>query len=214
MPPTLIGTVAIMPDEMIDRVYSTDDPEALRDVYDEWATDYDADLAAERYATPDRIADALGRHLGNGGPVLDFGCGTGLSGIALSRAGFGQIDGYDVSSSMLDVARTTGAYRSLVQGRVGESVSVDLGSYVAVVACGAISTGAAPSWYLDDIIDGLAPGALFVVSLNEHALGDPDFVGRIDAAVSNGRIERLEAVDGPHLPERGLTATVFVLRRV
>lgn len=202
-----------MADEMIDRVYATSDAGELRQVYDEWAEQYDADLAAESYATPGRVAVALARHLDGGGPILDFGCGTGLSGAPLAHAGFEPIDGYDVAAGMLEVAERTGLYRELIHGEVDRPFSVDLSDYLAVVACGAISPGAAPAELLDQIIDALAPGAIFVVSLNEHALDDPEFVGRIESAIADGRVEQLEAFSGAHLPERGLTSTVYVVRR-
>lgn len=203
-----------MGDEMLERVYSTTDPHELADVYDQWAEDYDDDLAGQRYATPGRVAAALVRHTDGGGPVLDVGCGTGLSGVALAHAGFDSIDGYDVAPRMLEVARRTGVYRNLIEGSVGEPFGVDLSDYVVVAACGAISPGAAPAHLLDDIIAGLSSGAIFAVSLNEHALDEPDFVGRIEAAISDGRVDELEAFSGPHLPDRGLTSTVYVLRRV
>lgn len=202
-----------MADEMFDKVYATTDPGELRDLYDGWAAEYDADLADQSYATPGRVADALARHSTGAGPILDFGCGTGLSGTALAARGFTPIDGYDVSAGMLDVARGTGLYRELIQGDPGARPPVALSDYAAVTACGAISPGAAPAQSLDDIVDSLTPGALFVVSLNQHALADPDYVERIHAAVADGRAEQLEAHNGPHLQHLELTSTVFVLRR-
>ena len=200
-------------DDMLDRVYTTTDPVEMRDFYDEWAGQYDADLADNDYATPGRIAEALVRHLDGTGPVLDFGCGTGLSGVALSEGGFTPIDGYDVSAGMLEVARRTGVYRELIQGDPDAPFSVDLGDYLAVTACGAISPGAAPPQLLDEVIDALAPGGLLVVSLNEHALETDDYTGRIDAAVADGRVERVEALDGPHIPGLDLMSRVVVVRR-
>lgn len=203
-----------MADEMLDKVYTTTDPVEMRDFYDEWAGQYDADLAQNDYATPGRIVDALGRHLEAKGPILDFGCGTGLSGIALAAGGFTPIDGYDVSAGMLDVARGTGVYRNLIQGDPDSTFSVDLGKYLAVTACGAISPGAAPPQLLDEVMDALGPGGLLVVSLNQHALETNDYVGRIDGAVSDGRVEQVEARHGPHIPGLDLTSQVVVVRRL
>ncbi len=38
-------------------------------------------------------------------PLLDLGCGTGLSGEAFMSAGFSVIDGTDFSETMIAVAR-------------------------------------------------------------------------------------------------------------
>ncbi|MDZ7829733.1 MAG: class I SAM-dependent methyltransferase [Halofilum sp. (in: g-proteobacteria)] len=40
--------------------------------------------------------------------MLDAGCGTGLSGRALSAAGFRTIDGMDVSQRSLEIAARLG----------------------------------------------------------------------------------------------------------
>jgi len=78
---------------------------------------------------------------------------------------------------------------------------------------GAIGAGAAPVETLDAAIDALAPGGVFVVSLNDHTLEDPEYLARLDRAAADGRIEMLEAEDGPHLPAIGLNARVVAVRR-
>jgi len=51
------------------------------DVYADWAESYDADVTERGYVTPARIAEALMPLLADDDrPVLDYGCGTGLSG--------------------------------------------------------------------------------------------------------------------------------------
>jgi len=80
-------------------------------VYTDWADSYDADLAKRGYHTPARIAAALRTQMVDDGPVLDFGCGTGLSGQALITAGFDPIDGTDITAEMAEKARDKGIYR-------------------------------------------------------------------------------------------------------
>lgn len=203
-----------MTETFFDKVYRTKDPEAVRDVYDDWAAAYDTTLTEARYATPARVAAAAARHLPKDARILDFACGTGLSGAALSAAGFTQIDGYDVSPGMLEVAKTTGLYQSLIHGDPGTALPFAAGAYDAVTACGAVSPGAAPASSLDALIAALAPGAHLLVSLNDHALADADYASRIPAACADGRVAEVEAEHGPHLPDLGLSATVFVLRRL
>ena len=47
-------------------------------------------------------------------PVVDLGCGTGLSGEALRAAGFADVDGYDFSEGMLALARKKNCYREII----------------------------------------------------------------------------------------------------
>jgi hypothetical protein len=57
------------------------------------------------YATPARLAEALAAHVPDRtAPLLDFGCGTGLSGQALRAAGFTTLDGTDITPGMLEKA--------------------------------------------------------------------------------------------------------------
>ena len=183
--------------------------------YDDWAESYDSELGAADYRTPERCAAALARHAADpGAPVLDFACGTGLSGLALHKAGFTAIDGIDLSPGMLEQAGRTGVYRNLMQASGDGPLDMRGRGYAAIVASGAIGIGAAPAENLDGALDSLEPGGLFVVSLNDHALQDPDFAPRLTRAVAGGRAEMLEDADGPHLPALGLNARVFVLRRL
>ena len=51
-------------------------------LYADWAATYDAELRDNGYASPARTAAAMGAHVADkSGPLLDIGCGTGLSGL-------------------------------------------------------------------------------------------------------------------------------------
>jgi len=54
--------------------------EETLDIYANWAASYDDDLAEAGYETPHRIAAALAKFTTPDARILDFGCGTGLSG--------------------------------------------------------------------------------------------------------------------------------------
>lgn len=194
-----------------EKVYATDDPSEFEDIYDEWARDYDADLDAAGYATPDRLANLLAPLMpAPDAPILDFACGTGLSGLALRRAGLSVIDGVDISQKMLDVAEETGVYRSLT--KITPEAPLPTG-YPVIAAVGAISKGAAPPDALDAVADALAPGGLLALSYNEQTLKDPAYAGKLDTLVADGTFEPLVGEHGPHLPELNLSSTVYILKR-
>ena len=74
------------------------------------------------YATPPRVAMALrlaGANVEKG--VLDYGCGTGLSGMALAAVGFQVIDGTDISPEMLSQAEGRGSIPAGLAGRTWNS---------------------------------------------------------------------------------------------
>ena len=91
--------------------YGLETTEATLAHYEAWAGSYDAEIGEEnRYAQPGRCTRALlASGIGPDARILDVGCGSGLSGVALVRGGYALIDGCDLSPSMLALAAETGA---------------------------------------------------------------------------------------------------------
>jgi SAM-dependent methyltransferase len=95
-------------------------PDEVRRRYDEWAGEYDQTLQSWGYDAPSRAVGLFLSRLpdGDGGPVtiLDAGCGTGLVGAALRRAGVrDRIVGVDLSAASLDIARGRAVYDELTE---------------------------------------------------------------------------------------------------
>ena len=195
---------------------SVNDTKAL---YADWADSYDDDITAMAYATPDRIAKALlTLDPDFTQPVLDFGCGTGLSGAALYRHGFRQIDGTDITPEMLSYAETKTTpdgplFRKLWQGTPDE-IGVKPNDYGVIVATGVISLGAAPPDVLDVLLDALAPDALLAFSYNDPTLADESYTDALAAVLSSGKARQEFREHGPHLNEKVTGSDVIVLRRL
>ncbi|NDV01298.1 class I SAM-dependent DNA methyltransferase [Pseudoroseicyclus tamaricis] len=190
-------------------VYDLDGEGEVRAYYDDWAGSYDSELAEAGYATPRRCAAALAASdLPKDAPILDMGCGTGLSGAALAEAGFTVIDGCDLSAGMLEQARARGIYRDLFLA--GQALPE---SYRAVAAVGVIGPGAGPVELFDQCLALLPPGGRLVFSYNDHALEVPEFPARLEAALSSGAARRLFEERGPHLPSMGIESTVYVIEK-
>lgn len=183
-------------------------------IYQDWAASYDADVTNAGYATPDRCAAALAEHLPKTARLLDFGCGTGLSGQAMTRAGFTQIDGVEITAEMLDLAHTTGVYKKLWQGQPGTLSGVTPGDYAAIVAVGVVSLGAAPPETLSLLLDHLNPGGLMVISFNDPTLADGSYDAALDQEIAAGRAEILSRAHGDHLPGKDMMSDVIVLKRL
>lgn len=94
--------------------------------YGEWVATYEGtvedamDIALlERLTTPDWSAARS---------VADLGCGTGRTAAWLKRQGAGEIDGVDVTPEMLDVARSKGSHRRLIEADVA-ATGLESGAY-------------------------------------------------------------------------------------
>ncbi|MFZ7090559.1 class I SAM-dependent DNA methyltransferase [Primorskyibacter sp. 2E233] len=200
-----------MTDGFFDKVYKTRGTEQTRDLYDAWSKTYDEELAQNNYVTPQRCADALARFVDDKTqPLLDFGCGTGMSGLALRMTGFSVIDGRDLSPGMLAQARQKGIYRDLAQ--IGPDDPLP-GGYGAIAAIGVIGSGAAPISVLDRIVEALPPKGKTVFSFNDHTLEDPVYQARVDALIDAGIVMELCREYGDHLPGQNINSMIYVIEK-
>lgn len=206
-----------MSERFLGKVYQVTGNDAVEALYDDWADTYDSELASVGYATPTRVASALAACLiERDAPILDFGCGTGLSGEALRDVGFTVLDGTDLSAEMLRVAKAKNVYRTLQQTDPDAPPPFDVGEYRAIVAAGVISIGAAPGAVYDELLSHLAPGGLFAFSLNDQSMTLPDYIDRVRASFEDGRAKLLSKAHGPHLThnDQNSGSTVFVIERL
>ena len=86
-------------DDVLKRVYAARTPEELSAAYADWAATYDRDTVRDGYHLPFSIAAWVARHVAvDAGPILDAGCGSGMSGPVLAALGYRDIEGLDFSA--------------------------------------------------------------------------------------------------------------------
>ena len=198
----------------LDKIYSADSTD-LRPFYAQWARSYDQEVGENGYITPLRIAEALARHVKDLSiPILDYGCGTGISGQAFQEAGFLTIDGVDISDEMLEVAAQKKIYRRLEVFAPETGPDVKLRAYNIIAAVGVIGAGAAPLAVLDQIMALLAPKGLLVFSFNDHTLEDPAYDGRVENYVKQGQAALHLKNYGDHLPKQKINSNIYILEKL
>lgn len=203
-----------MSEKFLEKAYGARDPETTRKLYNDWAATYEAELGGNGYATPGRCAEALAKFSTDLSlPILDFGCGTGLSGLALKKAGFEVIDGVDLSAEMLREAGQKDVYRSTKQIEAGQPLDHDPGTYAAIAAIGVIGAGGAPIETFDILMHGLGKGGLLTLSLNDHSLEDPANEARLNEWLDCGAARLLLREYGDHIPGIDLKANVYVIEK-
>lgn len=162
--------------------YALTSPDAVRELYAEWATSYDVGFVdAMGYQLPRLVAMAF---LGAGGqgPVLDVGAGTGLVAGHLAEMGITPLDGMDLSDDMLAVARNKAVYRHLiVADLLAEDVGNFPGLYDGVVSAGTFTHGHVGPEGLQALLRLAAPGGLCVVSVNVAHFDKAGFADAIAA---------------------------------
>lgn len=189
--------------------YGIETSDEIRNHYDEWSQSYDRELKEHGYVTPQRCARAL-KSVGtpSNSLILDFGCGTGISGAAFHEEGFRNLIGCDVSSEMLRLATGKGLYQKTFAIEPGAKVE---GSYDVVAAVGVIGVGAAPPEAFDIVMQILKPGGRFLFSYNDKALSNPRFTAKLTEHIKKGASLIFEE-HGDHIPGIGLFSTVYVLQ--
>jgi len=195
-------------------VYSGDTNDS-RELYASWAATYDEEVQKNGYETPKRIACALKDVVTDQSDfILDYGCGTGLSGYALKEAGFENIDGLDVSKEMVRLAEKKSIYRNLKVFDPSTDIPIDYNQYKIITAIGVIGAGAAPLRVFDSLFALLPQNGLFAFSFNDHTLNDPNYEKEVDNCLRNGRAIMLHKSYGNHLPKAKLKSNIYILKKL
>ena len=181
----------------LERVYEADgDHSTLRELYDQWAGDYDRQLWASGNPYIAVAAGFCGRLIRDfDARILDAGCGTGNMAQVLRQIGYRNIDGLDPSPGMLEIARAKQLYRDLHQLYLNTRVDLPDASYDAVVAAGVLTHGHAPPESLDGILKLVRDDGIILFSLSQIAydeFGFRDKIEELDAAGSWQKLDQSE----------------------
>ena len=145
------------------------------------------------YCSPRLVAERLIRHLaGTDAEVLDIGCGTGLTSDLLFERGFRNIDGIDLTVSMLKKARTRGIYRNLIQADLNEPIDLPDRSYDAMVSSGTFTCGHVGPEPFDELVRLLRPDGLWSFSIHMDLWEPAGFRATLDRLVSQDQLACVE----------------------
>lgn len=193
-----------------------DDAPGLKTYYEDWAPQYDVDLADQQWVAPQVAANLV--HLlvsAYGSPettILDAGCGTGLVGRTLATYGKHIIDGVDLSENMAAEAERSGAYRT-VHGAVDLGIPVRddrLDQYDIVVSSGMFTLGHVRPTALLTLLEYARPGGRIVVSTRGTYATATGFESYVASAAIRDRLTLEFTLDDAHyLAEEGADYWVF-----
>jgi predicted TPR repeat methyltransferase len=201
-------------DRILDKAYTVETNAEVEDLYREWAARYDADTVDRfGYVAPQVTAEAFARHCRETDrPVIDLGCGTGLSGAALAEHGFTVIDGVDLSRDMLQRAETKGIYRSLIRGDLADRLPIDDASYEGGISVGTFTHGHVGPDGLSEALRVLRPGAVFTFTVNEGVWDAQDWTGALEALETAGKADIREIGEAGYLREEGIGCVLVTLK--
>lgn len=191
------------------------DATKLSEYYRRWANSYDSDVITAKYQGPEICAKLVNQYLMMPkieAVVLDAGCGTGLSGLALRDHGFARVDGIDLSHDMIAKAAEKGVYRWVAGGM---DMNVNLKdirslSYDAVVCCGVFTLGHVKPSAIKDLLRVTRSGGIVVASTRVSYCDKERFDEYIEEFIKEGSASQLARItDAPYVSDEGAHYWVF-----
>jgi predicted TPR repeat methyltransferase len=210
------------------RAYGLTSVEGARALYDEWAASYDNDLAdpSHDWVAPAIAAGALldlldgSKKSGNEMEILDAGCGTGLVGTALAKQTEAKpsqlklhIDGIDLSTGMLEMAKKTGAYRSLSTADMSKALDIKK-NYDACICIGVLTQGHVGPAVLREFVSVLKSGGYVVATVREDIWASAGYQAAIEELEREGKVKVLSTESLDSLRGAKITMKLPVLQKL
>jgi len=172
--------------------------------YDGWAPTYNKTLAEWGYRAPEEAAKMLRSSIAKNSVILDAGCGTGLTGIALRGAGFrGPIDGLDISNESLETAKKSGVYRILRQVDF-QHVLLEFadGSYDALTCIGVLTYVPETEGILREFARVVRKGGTLIFTQRDDLFHERELQKTIEALIDKGIFSTTSISEPkPYLPD-------------
>jgi predicted TPR repeat methyltransferase len=178
------------------------DPDEVARRYDDWAASYDGELAEWSYEAPDVAARFIVDHGIVDGVVIDAGCGTGLVGRALRRAGYhGEIEGIDASPQSLAIARQSEEYRSLTVADLQQRLDLDDDRFDGLLCVGVMTYVPDVEACWREFARVVRPGGVIAVTQRDDLWADRGCQEVIDLLAADGVWSAVEVTGPrPYLP--------------
>ena len=197
-------------------VYSSKNNRELSDRYDQWARDYDSDLAEDfGYRSPQMAAEVFARYVPRDARILDAGAGTGLVGDVLTGMGYRNLVAIDLSQGMLEEAAKKNTYTELRQMVLGEPLDFSTDAFDAVICVGTLTVTHAPASSLDELTRITRPGGHVAFTLRPDTHEEDGFKEKQSELESAGRwklVEVTEPFQGLPRGEPGIYLRVWLYR--
>jgi len=177
------------PTELLEGAYSLQDEQDNIAYYKDFAAHYDAGFAdAMGYNAPNALAKVFHEiATERDTPIADIGCGTGLAAQALELPK-NVIDGYDISTEMLDKARQKNLYRNLYNANLKQSLEAYPNDYGALISVGTFTLGHLGPNDLGNLLALVRAGGLVCITVSAVHFKAQGFAAFLDSLHHTNKI--------------------------
>lgn len=201
--------------DTLEHVYSAEGAQAIRQTYETWASEYDAENIRNGFRLPAIGAAFAARYVSaNDEHILDAGCGTGLVGEALNVLGYTRLVGLDISPAMIERAEQLQTYSRFLEHDLSQPIPEASDTFGAVACFGSLGPGHAPSACLDEFIRVTRPGGHVIFNVRPDTYEEQGLKKKIEELVAGPTVREIERSREfrPYLlSEPELGAQIFVL---
>ncbi len=178
--------------DLLENAYKLHTPDDNVAYYNAFAPTYDDAFAAQLgWHTPKAIAEAYHRQKAGDVPIADIGCGTGYVAMELGVPRE-LIDGMDISTEMLSLAKQKNLYRALYEVDLTASLDKISNNYGAVLSAGTFTHGHLGPEPLRALLTIARSGGLFIIGVNQAHFDQTKFSNLLDALVNENKIRALK----------------------
>ena len=177
-------------------VFESANNKELEERYDQWAADYDEDLA-EVFAwnAPQNSATVFSKFVDKSAKILDAGAGTGLVGKWLGQAGYKNLVAMDLSLGMLKEAKDKKVYTDFHQMALRGPLDFPTDEFAAVISVGVFTQGHAPASSFDELVRITKPDGIIVFSLRVENYETGGFKEHQTGLESSGKWKLVEVTE-------------------
>ncbi|XP_063714081.1 uncharacterized protein LOC134841925 [Symsagittifera roscoffensis] len=213
-----------MTDSWKQNLYTAKSASEELEYYEKTAREYEDDFFKKmKYSGPEACMQSLleceqkhGFHIPRDCKVIDVGAGTGLSGLALRRAGFtGQIDALEPSENMYALALEKNLYTQWYKDLIypDKETTVPAASYELVISVGVFNTRSTTSGCLPEVVRMAKSGGYLSILFNKHYWDQGGFEDTLNSLVDQ-KVVVLLSLQFKGGYYEGNTAVSFVLKKL
>ena len=115
------------------------EPSQVEADFDAEAPEYEQHLKEWGYRVPEDSTNILKECVPRSAKLLDAGCGTGLVGATQHALGYRNLYGCDLSTAMLEIAKSKGIYKQLLQADLCGRLPYEDDEFDATTCLGTLS---------------------------------------------------------------------------